>query len=199
MVLSLLRLISVKKVNMKRLILILMLMATGLTSGLFQAQINVNININSQPKWGPSGYDYVESYYLPEYDLYYNVPKRGYYYSSGSRWIFSPVLPVRYRHIDLYRTHKVVLVDRYPYKRHKVHYNQYASYRVNHAPPLLVRHYNGNNYHKKNFKNHYKSPKYKYAKVGHQGNFNRGKNKHFKMGNHPKPNKHHKGGPRGHR
>ncbi|GGG51264.1 hypothetical protein GCM10007332_11180 [Epilithonimonas arachidiradicis] len=174
-------------------------MTVGLTANLLRAQVNVNININSQPDWGPRGYNYVESYYLPEYDIYYNVPKHRYYYFSGNRWLYSSVLPVSYRHINLYRTHKVVLVDRYPFKRHKVHYKQYAKYRGNHAPRLIA----GNNgYHykskpfKKNVRNkHFNSPVRKYAKIGHPAN----KGFHHKNFNRPKPNKHHKGGPNKHR
>lgn len=175
---------------MKRLIFVLMLVTTGFTSGLLRAQINVNINLDSQPKWGPSGYNYVESYYLPEHDLYYNVPKHGYYYPSGGRWLFSPSLPVRYRKINLYQTPKIVLVDRYPYKNHKIHYNRYANYRVVRGPKLVVHHYKA----KPHRVNYYKSPKYKFAKVGHgpKGHFHKEKFKH------PKGN-HHIGGPKRHR
>lgn len=185
MVLCLLRIILEKYLNMKRLILLLVLFSVSFTSGLFKAQVNVNININSQPDWGPRGYNYVESYYLPEYDIYYNVPQRRYYYFSGNRWIHSTALPVRYRHVNFYKTHKVVLVDRYPYKRHKVHYKQYAKYRGNHIvvknykhkPPrnvVKVNHFNSNPryVHKKMVSEKYhNSPKHqKFGKVKGHGN-----------------------------
>lgn len=171
---------------MKRLILILMLVATGFASGLVMAQINVNINVDSQPKWGPRGHNYVESYYLPEYDLYYNVPKRGYYYAAGKRWLFSPALPARYRQINLYQTPKIVLTDRYPYKKHKIHYKQYAGYRVDHDPKLITRnHKPGHSVH---------PPKYKFAKAGYSPK-KRFHKEHFKHSKH----KHHKGGSKKHR
>jgi hypothetical protein len=171
---------------MKRLLLLFVLITAAINTNLSKAQVNVNININSQPDWGPRGYNYVESYYLPEYDIYYNVPKRRYYYLSGNRWLNSTVLPVGYRNVNLYRTHKVVLVDRYPFKRHKVHYKQYARYRP--APKVVV-----NNYRRpaKLKPNHH----YKFSKVNHppKKGFH---HKNFKQG---KPPKHHKGGPKKHR
>ncbi|WP_312764558.1 hypothetical protein [Epilithonimonas sp.] len=126
---------------MKRLML-LILIFTGFSVGFVKSQVNVNININSQPDWGPRGYNYVESYYLPEYDIYYNVPNRRYYYYSGNRWLYSTVLPVGYRNINLYQTRKVVLVDRYPFKRHHIHYKQYAKYRGVHGNHLVVNKHN---------------------------------------------------------
>ncbi len=36
-----------------------------------QAQVSVQINIGDQPEWGPTGYDHVDYYYLPDYDIYY--------------------------------------------------------------------------------------------------------------------------------
>ena len=41
-----------------------------------QAQIGLNFNIGSQPAWGPTGYDKVEYYYMPDIDAYYNVQKK---------------------------------------------------------------------------------------------------------------------------
>ena len=43
---------------------------------LAEAQIKVNLNIGSQPAWGPTGYDRVDYYYLPDIDAYYNVAKK---------------------------------------------------------------------------------------------------------------------------
>lgn len=172
---------------MKRLLLLFVLITAGITTNLSKAQVNVNININSQPDWGPRGYNYVESYYLPEYDIYYNVPNRRYYYLSGSRWLYSTALPVGYRHVNLYRTHKVVLVDRYPFKRHKVHYKQYARYRP--APVVVVNNYRAGHYKPK--PNHH----YKFSKVNHPPK----KGFHQKNFKHGKPPKHHKGGPKKHR
>ncbi|MBN9338046.1 MAG: hypothetical protein J0I88_09410 [Chryseobacterium sp.] len=172
---------------MKRLIFLFVLTTTSFTTNLFKAQVNVNININSQPEWGPRGYNYVESYYLPEYDIYYNVPKRRYYYFSGNRWLYSTALPVRYRHINLYQTHKIVLVDRYPFKKHKIHYKQYARYR-NNPHGLIVSNY-GHHYKSKPIKDKH----YNFAKVGPPSK------KSFHQKNHFRQNKHHKGGPNKHK
>lgn len=114
---------------MKSLLIIVGLMAG---SGLYQtgyAQVNVNINIGSQPIWGPTGYDYVNYYYLPDLDIYYNVPQQQWIYFDGGRWITTTVLPARYNSYDLYRLHKVVINDNQPYLRNTVYKKQYASFR----------------------------------------------------------------------
>ena len=63
-----------------------------------EAQVHVNINIGSQPVWGPPGYDYVNYYYLPDYDVYYDVPRGLFVYFDLGRWNFGPSLPPRYGH-----------------------------------------------------------------------------------------------------
>ena len=101
-------------------------------TGLYQsssAQVNVNINIGSQPIWGPTGYDYVNYYYLPDLDIYYNVPLQQWIYFDGGRWITTTVLPPRYSSYDLYRMHKVVINDNQPYLRNAVYRKQYASFK----------------------------------------------------------------------
>lgn len=35
--------------------------------------INISINIGRQPAWGPVGYDYVDYYYMPDINCYFNV------------------------------------------------------------------------------------------------------------------------------
>lgn len=115
--------------GMKNLLIIFGLLAG---SGLYQsgyAQVNVNINIGNQPIWGPTGYDYVNYYYLPDLDIYYNVPQQQWIYFDGGRWIMTTVLPARYNSYDLYRMHKVVINDNQPYLRNAVYKKQYASFR----------------------------------------------------------------------
>lgn len=102
-----------------------------------EAQVKVNININSQPLWGPVGYDYVQYYYLPEIDSYYNVDTRKYTYWHGKKWVTKSKLPSRYRHVDLYRTYKVVVNSRDPWRRHEVDRNRYRSYRSNHTQVVI--------------------------------------------------------------
>ncbi|QIP16274.1 hypothetical protein G8759_28355 [Spirosoma aureum] len=120
-----LRVISV----MKNLLLVLGLMAGTSMYSTSYAQVNVNINIGSQPLWGPTGYDYVNYYYLPDLDIYYYVPLQQWIYFDGRRWITTTVLPPRYSQYDLYRLHKVVINDKQPYLRNSVYRSQYASFK----------------------------------------------------------------------
>ena len=69
------------------------LIITFFLANISNAQIDVNINLGSQPVWGPTGYDYVEYYYLPDIDAYYNVPKQRYYYYEKGKWIYRSSLP----------------------------------------------------------------------------------------------------------
>lgn len=93
-----------------------------------EAQINVSINIGSQPQWGPVGYDYARYYYMPEVDVYYDVVNRRYTYYQGNRWVTKSRLPGRYKHVDLYRTYKVVINSSSPWRQHRNHRNDYGRY-----------------------------------------------------------------------
>lgn len=95
------------------------------------AQISIQINVGSQPQWGPSGYDYARYYYMPEYDMYYDVLHERYVYWDYNRWVQQPVLPARYHHLDLYRTYKVVVNDVHPWTQHQYYRNKYYSYASN--------------------------------------------------------------------
>ncbi|WP_300568547.1 hypothetical protein [Flavobacterium sp.] len=111
----------------------LKLIAIGLfffASFSMQSQVSVNVNIGSPPAWGPVGYTEVEYYYLPDIEVYYDVPRAQYIYLNGGHWIHSRYLPRPYRGYDLYSGYKVVLNDyhgRTPYvyfKDHKVKYHK---------------------------------------------------------------------------
>lgn len=108
------------------------------------AQVRVNINIGMQPAWGPAGYDYAEYYYMPAMDMYYYIPGRQYIYLSGGRWIRTTYLPARWRGHDFYRTYKVVINDRDPFRYHDRYRMQYAKYRGRHDQ-LVIR-----DWHKRN-------------------------------------------------
>jgi len=103
------------------------------------AQINFNLNLNwdSQPTWGPSGYDYVENYYLPEIDIYYNVPLNRFYYNSGGLWRNSSNLPSNYSNYDLYNSYKVVVNEQKPWLNHKIYRDKYASNKGQHDQQLI--------------------------------------------------------------
>ena len=96
-----------------------------------QVRFNVNLNLDRQPIWGPTGNDYVENYYLPDIEAYYNVPQHRFYYNEGGRWISRASLPARF-HYDLYNSHKVVVNEREPWRNHETYRDKYASFKGAH-------------------------------------------------------------------
>ncbi|MEO6173738.1 MAG: hypothetical protein ABIP27_01180 [Flavobacterium circumlabens] len=93
------------------------------------AQVSVNVNIGTPPSWGPSGYNDVRYYYLPDLETYYDVNTSNYIYVSNGKWIQSRSLPRAYRNYDLYNEYKVVLTDyrgNRPYDNYKVHKVKYV-------------------------------------------------------------------------
>ena len=74
-----------------------------------QLRFGIHINIGDQPSWRVPGYDYVEYYYLPDIECYYNVPRHQFIYLSNGNWTFSYSLPYRYRNYNLYTGYKVVV------------------------------------------------------------------------------------------
>lgn len=111
------------------------LIVTIFLANISSAQIN--INLSSQPVWGPTGYDYVEYYYLPDIEAYYYVPEHKYYYYNNGLWIQSNNLPSRYSSYDYYNSYKVVINEREPWKNHKTYKNKYYSYRGRHDQGLI--------------------------------------------------------------
>jgi hypothetical protein len=96
-----------------------------------QVGVHLNLNLGSQPIWGPTGNDYVENYYLPDIEAYYNVPQHRFYYNEGGRWISRASLPARF-HYDLYNSHKVVVNEREPWLNHATYRDKYASFKGAH-------------------------------------------------------------------
>nr|MBC7612120.1 hypothetical protein [Pseudopedobacter sp.] len=122
---------------MKKLVILaaLAIGSISMMSSPAEAQVNISVNIGSQPDWGPRGYNYVEYYYLPEIESYYNVRERQFIYLNNERWVFSESLPSRYRNYDLYRGYKVVVNQPRPYlhyKEHKFKYKKYEGYHDEH-------------------------------------------------------------------
>lgn len=97
-----------------------------------QISFGISLNINSQPAWGPTGYDYAENYYLPDIDIYYNVPTHRYYFYERGRWRYSANLPWRFRNHDFYNSYKVVVNEKNPWRNHKSYKEKYSSYRDHH-------------------------------------------------------------------
>lgn len=113
------------------------------------AQLSVNLNIGSQPAWGPTGYNHVDYYYLPDIESYYDVATGQYIYQSGGRWVFANTLPPRYRGYDLYSGYKVVVNRPKPYlnfSRDRVAYGRYKNWSGARQPMLRESRNNGNQY-----------------------------------------------------
>ncbi len=106
-------------------------------SGSLNAQINLNFNVDKQPIWGPTGYDYVQYYYLPDIETYYSVPQHRYYYYNNGRWIYSSNLPSRYKNFDIYNSYKVVVNERKPWQKHKDFKEKYFSLKGRHDQQLI--------------------------------------------------------------
>lgn len=115
---------------MKKLVFIMMLAAGSIMmTNQANAQVNVNISIGNQPAWAPEDYDNAAYYYLPDLDVYYDVPAHQFVYLSGSRWVRSSALPAAYRNYDLYKVHKVAINEKNAYLHHDRDKKQYASFR----------------------------------------------------------------------
>ena len=119
---------------MKKLLLAVTLLVGSLLSyNTIEAQgvnVNININIGRQPAWGPVGYDYVEYYYFPDINCYFNVNLDLFYFFHHGRWNAERYLPYAYHKYDLYRMYKVVLVGVVdPWSHNTLHIRDYARYR----------------------------------------------------------------------
>jgi hypothetical protein len=111
---------------MKKLFLLFAFCLSFTLAETTKAQVSFRINIDTQPIWGPVGYDHVEYYYLPDIDSYYYVPEHRYIYLEGGRWISRSSLPQRYRNYDMYNSRKVVINDRKPYLRDQEYRSKYG-------------------------------------------------------------------------
>jgi len=116
--------------------IILALVFTFRTSN---AQVSVSINIGLQPEWGPEGYDYVDYYYMPQYEVYYYVPERKFVYLDGGRWIFVTALPPRFGTVNLFSTYKVVVNEPKAYLHFNEHKVKYAKYKGGGEKQVVIR------------------------------------------------------------
>ena len=82
-----------------------------LFAGSAKAQISVHVNLGTPPQWGPSGYNDVRYYYLPDVEAYYDIPSSMFIYYNGVSWVHRSSLPGRYRNYDLYNGYKVPMSD----------------------------------------------------------------------------------------
>lgn len=115
---------------MKKVIAIVSVLfaATTFNSMPASAQVNVQVNIGNQPAWGPTGYDYAQFYYFPDYDFYYDIGKAQYIIFRNNVWAYVASVPSRYR-FDPYNTYKVVVNQNRPYISNKAHKKNYAQYK----------------------------------------------------------------------
>jgi hypothetical protein len=113
---------------------VLVFLVAVLVSSTVHAQISFSLgfNIERQPVWGPTGYDHAEYYYLPDIEVYYNVPQHRFFWNERGRWISGSSLPSRYRGYDLYNSYKVVVNEPTPYRNHRMYKEKYASFRGRH-------------------------------------------------------------------
>ncbi|HOA37734.1 MAG TPA: hypothetical protein PLQ32_13660 [Flavihumibacter sp.] len=104
-----------------------------------QVRVGVQVNLGAQPMWGPAGYDYAEYYYLPDIDVYYNIPRQQFVYFDRGRWCYAASLPHRFRHFDLFSGYKVVINEPNPYMRGDYYRNYYGSYRGWNNRQMVIR------------------------------------------------------------
>ena len=156
---------------MKKLITALVIGFITLSANPIKAQISVNFNIGAQPVWGPTGYNHVDYYYLPDIEIYYYVPRRQFVYMDNGRWNFTSSLPSRYSGYNLYNGYKVVMNTPRPYLSFKDHKVKYAKYKAHKGQPS-IRYSNNPKY----FKNP-GHPKYSSPSKGNQSNGNQSNGK----------------------
>lgn len=112
------------------------------------AQIDVNLNINI-PAWGPSDTHDAHYYYIPDIQVYYDVPHAVFIYPYKSKWIRTKRLPKYYSHFDLHSGCKVILPYRgnSPYEYFHTHRSHYPKgYKVKGQKPYKSKGDNGNHY-----------------------------------------------------
>lgn len=124
---------------MKKLILPAVLFASVLFYNTTEAQVRLNVNVNiGRPAWGVPGNYAGDYYYLPEIDMYYNIPQRQFVYMDNGNWLFASELPYAYRGYDLYHGYKVVVNEPRPYLNYNVYRQRYNKYYNTYRPPVVV-------------------------------------------------------------
>ncbi len=127
---------------MKKMILLVLLIG-GLASAQ-KADAQVNINLGLQPAWGPTGYQYVDYYYMPDIETYYYVPSKQFIYLNNGKWVYSAGLPSRYRTYNLYNGYKVVVNEPKPYLKHATYKVKYAKFKGANGKQKSIKYSNGN-------------------------------------------------------
>jgi hypothetical protein len=107
------------------------------TPSILHLSVGIGLNVDRQPMWGPTGYDHVDYYYMPDIGVYYSVSEHMYYYNEGGIWIHRASLPPRYRGYDLYHSYKVVINEPAPYRNDGMYREKYASYKGRHDQEVI--------------------------------------------------------------
>ena len=127
------RIILTKSLYMKKFITCIALVLFAAFFKPAAAQFIASNNADEQPKWGLSGKDYVEYYYLPDIDTYYYVPGKQFIYQSGGYWTFSSSLPKGNKHFNLRSANKVVINEPGAYRYYAEHKAKYGKSQSNAA------------------------------------------------------------------
>lgn len=163
-------------------ILLISTICLGAFCGKTEAQLRFNVNIGLQPAWGPTGYDYVNYYYLPDLGVYYDVSRGLFVYFDLGQWNFSSVLPARFGNYDLYHSYKVVVNDRNPWIRNDYYRTHYNNYRGRYQPVIRdsrdTRYFASNDRGRNNFqRSDAKYDRGNYARDNHRRSGNRRDNR----------------------
>lgn len=121
-----------------------------------QAQVSVNVNLGTPPVWAPANAVATQYYYLPDVDMYYDVPAQRFLYVKNGKWIRAERLPTRYSGYNLRNGNVVYLTDyrgSTPYVFHKNHKVRYVGKKY-HPTKMKAKQNNGK--HKGHKKNHKK-------------------------------------------
>lgn len=80
------------------------------------------------PNWAPTAPATVQYYYIPDIEVYYDVPAKSYIHYDNGKWVRTTVLPARFKGYDLATSRPIYLTNykgNTPYvlfKEHKVKY-----------------------------------------------------------------------------
>lgn len=75
------------------------------------AQFSISVNIGPRPSWAPAVEANVRYYYLPDVDVYYDIPSSMFIYMDNGAWVRRQELPGRCRNYDLHHCRKMVIND----------------------------------------------------------------------------------------
>jgi hypothetical protein len=122
---------------MNRLLLTLLWAIIATLPPVARAQVYARTPVAKPPAWAPPGYARARYYYLPDLQVYYDVPAASFLLPHRGQWIALRQLPPGYRSYDLYAAPKVVL-DYHgpaPFQHYEVHRQRFPRW---HCPPHSV-------------------------------------------------------------